>query len=197
MANALQKDIVSCQECGIRRYQEPILDKDPETDDILMFVDLAPPKVRDPHSDLARPLTPFTPSGKILAMAEEELRQYGYSFYRTNLVKCPPLQGDKPRYPNSYEIEMCLDNLLMEIDYYVPIAVFLLGQNVYMPVLNLLDEPFRNWGGYYFNIYNIDGINYIPAWHPLYIDTYQKKNIPLYIEGIVNAVQRCDPEMFA
>ena len=194
--NPLHDDIAICQECALHRNQAPILDDEPPGDNIVMFVDLSAIKVRDMRSPLARPLTAFTPYGKIIAQAEAELSPFGFSFYHTNLVKCPPLDGNHLRNPTGYEVEACFDNLLLEIDYYLPKAIFLLGQEVYMPVMQLLDTPFRQWSGYYYEIYTIEDLYYIPTWHPEYINTRQKRNIDTYVEGIVNAVERCDPAAF-
>ncbi|MBR2215812.1 MAG: hypothetical protein IJ849_08665 [Selenomonadaceae bacterium] len=196
MANPLHDDIVSCNECALRKLQEPIIDDEPKGDNIIMFVDLSAIKVRDARSPLARPFSLLTPTGKILARAEEALSEHGFSFYHTNLVKCPPLDNGHLRNPTNYETEACFDNLLMEIDYYLPTAVFLMGQGVYMPVLNLLGLTFRQWSGYYFEIYTAEDICYIPTWHPEYINLQQKRNINTYIDGLINAVKRCDPAAF-
>lgn len=76
-----------------------------------------------------RPLSPTANSGSLLCHVEEKCT--GISMYRTNLVKCVPLnEQGKLRYPNKKEISICMPHLENEIFELSPKIVFLLGGQV-------------------------------------------------------------------
>src|SRR5690606_23291956 len=127
------------------------------------------------------PLSSITPSGKLIHSIEAPFRKR-FSFYKTNLVKCAPLNGDRVRYPSGHEMEKCYPNLESELDHLNPKTVFLLGRqvtNFVVKKLNLpnlpLDENFR------YEMFQANGINFVPAHHPSYILVYKRKYIEQYV----------------
>lgn len=111
-------------------------------------------------------------TGKILETIELELKEY--SFYKTNLVKCLPLDSNKKlRYPTKKEIDMCINNLLCEISYFKPRVIFLLGNKVSSYVEKYLKNN---------NI--LINSKIITIYHPSYIWIYKKKELDKYIEDI-------------
>lgn len=75
------------------------------------------------------PLSENTNSGSVIAEIESRCREI--KTYKTNLVKCLPLDEDnKLRYPNSKEINCCFNNLIKEMEILNPKIIFLLGSQV-------------------------------------------------------------------
>ena len=91
-----------------------------------MWVGLSAKKVEDVNKNYTQENN--TSSGKLIE--EIEKKRDDLTFYKTNLVKCLPLNEErKLRYPTENEMEMCIKNLLMEIRELKPRVVFLLGNN--------------------------------------------------------------------
>lgn len=86
-----------------------------------MWVGLSAKKVED--VDKNYPLENNTNSGKLIE--EIEKKRDDLIYYKTNLVKCLPLnEEEKLRYPTENEMEMCIKNLLIEIRELKPKVVF-------------------------------------------------------------------------
>ena len=186
--------IRACQECGIRKYQLPVLDEEPpQGEKLVMCVDytapLLPQNMRNTPPDFDR----CFPAGPMLEPALKELARFGYTFYGAYLLKCPPLLNETPRKPTKYELSSCFRHLQLEIETYRPQAVLLLGQGTYLNVLSLLNIPYRKAYGYYFNIYRHHGVSYAAIPHPGTLDKFHD-NPSLYMEGIVSAVKRCSEQ---
>ena len=74
------------------------------------------------------PLSETTNTGKLVKQIEAACGKPGY---KTNLVKCPPVdKNGKLRYPNQAEIDCCFKNLFAEIAEVKPKVVILLGEKV-------------------------------------------------------------------
>lgn len=187
---SLQENIRACRECGIRKYQLPVLDEAPQGKKLVMCVDFAAPllpqELRSTPVDFDR----CFPAGPLLEPALRELVRFGYSFYGTYLLKCPPILDGEARKPTKYELKNCFRHLQAEVAAYRPAAVLLLGQATYMNALSLMGLSCRKNLGYYFNIYSYQGTNYAAAPHPDSLDK-RRDNPGLYMEGIVSAVKRC------
>jgi len=109
--------------------------------------------------------------------------------YKTNLVKCVPLnEQQKLRYPNKKEIDSCFDNLQKEIDELSPKIVFLLGEKVYSSVGKHLNIEFDKWDEFDYFYKEHEGTYYIPVHHPSYIYVYKRKRIDEYIGSIQNLI---------
>lgn len=166
-------NIKKCEKCKLCKNQKPLLDKKRYCD--IMWVGLSAKKVEDVNTTI--PLCNDTNSGKIIEKIENNLNCF--KFYKTNLVKCLPLdKNNKLRYPTMEEMNSCIENLLIEINYLNPKIIFVLGKKTY----NFIHKYFAN------NNINIDNIYYIE--HPSYIYIYKKKDIENYIEKIKNICQK-------
>lgn len=171
-------NIVSCQNCKLRLYQAPLLDQPKKN--AIMLVGLSAKQIKSPSEV---PLDNRTKSGQLVASMEVIAKQYDLEIYRTNLVKCPPLdQNHKIRYPTQNEIEVCFKNILHELDILQPRLVVLLGnivQSAFKEMLHLDIKPIQNCK---FSFQQIDGYYYVASYHPSYImrSTFRKKE---YLEN--------------
>lgn len=131
-------------------------------------------KVKDLKNNY--PLEEDTNSGKIIKEVEDALPNVNY--YKTNLVKCLPLDDKgKIRYPNNEEMNACINNLIKEMEYLKPKIVFLLGNNV------------ADFVKKYIRKNNIDlKINFKKIAHPSYIYIYKRKNKQDYINKLTNDI---------
>jgi len=186
----MMKKIISCRECGIRKNQQPIVDKVPFNDNLIMCVDFAAHKLPEKEMTDSGSGKCF-PIKELLRPAMEEMEKNGYDFYYTYLLKCVPLLNGMIRKPFSYELRNCFRHLCEEIDELQPKAVLLLGHNTYLPVLSLLGLRFKKWNGVYFDIYWHKEIGYIPVSHPAMLEKSRPHQYEIYIEGINNVLQRC------
>ena len=127
------------------------------------------------------PLDSRTRSGKIIDTFENIAQKHYMSVYRTNLVKCAPIDSEKRlRYPNDKEINACFEKLTDEINNIAPKLIILLG--------NIVRESFQT----NFNI-NIckpkenslqvvkwNNINIISIYHPSYIKRSKNRELRYY-----------------
>lgn len=158
------EEIKKCKKCPLYKNQLPLLDKQTKCD--VMWVGLSAKQVKDINNSF--PLQNDTNSGKIIKNIEENLSNL--KFYKTNLVKCPPLDNkDKLRYPTTSEMNHCIENLLKEIDIIKPKIIVLLGNIVSKYIKKYLKD-------------NQIKLNIITIKHPSYIYVYKRKYISNYIE---------------
>ena len=110
--------IRNCKKCGLCVNQTPLIHDCASAD--IIWVGLSAVKAQD-NSEI--PLSSKTNTGKLIESVEQLCTSK--SFYRTNLVKCLPLENDKIRYPSTSEMQKCLPHLIDEIQYFKPKIVFL------------------------------------------------------------------------
>lgn len=135
------------------------------------------------------PLSKSTNSGAIIHRIEESLD--GVSTYKTNLVKCLPLDDrQKLRYPNRQEIDDCFCNLEEEISTLAPKIVFLLGEKVYSSVGKRYRLSFNRINGFNYQYVKRDGVYYVPVHHPSYIHVYKRKLVDTYIQSLHDITQQ-------
>lgn len=166
------KRLAECRKCKLCLNQLPLIDKKEKCD--VMWVGLSAKKVNDINNNY--PLEEDTNSGKIIKEIEDSLPNVNY--YKTNLVKCLPLDNEgKIRYPSNEEMIICIKNLIIEIEFLKPRIVFLLGNNVANFVKKYISEN------------NIE-LNVIlkKIEHPSYIYIYKRKNKQLYIDKVINDI---------
>lgn len=176
------EQIRKCQKCGLCLNQKPLLDT--ERNCQVFWVGLSAKKAL---SDLEIPLSPETNTGLLIHKIEAELAKV--TTYKTNLVKCVPLdEKQKLRYPNKKEIDSCFNNLQKEIDKLAPKIVFLLGEKVYSSVGRHLNMKFDKWDEFDYSYKEYNGIYYIPVHHPSYIHVYKRKKMDIYIKSIKQIV---------
>lgn len=173
----------NCNVCGLYLNQAPVFDH--FTDSVspqVFWVGLS--AVRFNVDDEMLPLSAETRSGALIERIEIPLRR-NIKFYKTNLVKCLPLRGDKIRYPLRKEMEKCCPNFDEELAIFQPSVVFLLGKQVASFVLKKLsNQEFTLSKDFQYQTFSVAGITYIPVHHPSYILVYRRKYIDKYIQGI-------------
>lgn len=176
------EQIRKCQKCGLCLNQKPLLDMERECQ--IFWVGLSAKEV---CSDEDIPLSPTTNSGMLIHKIEESLNEI--STYKTNLVKCVPLNEQKKlRYPNRKEIDSCIDNLQRELEELSPKIVFLLGEKVYSSVGKHFNIKFNKWEEFDYGYEEYEGTYFVPIHHPSYIYVYKRKKIDEYIKGVQRMV---------
>lgn len=176
------EQIKKCQKCGLCFNQKPLLERKKECQ--IFWVGLSAKIVR---TEDEIPLSPNTNTGMLIQKIEETLGKV--DTYKTNLVKCVPLnEQHKLRYPNKSEIDSCFCNLKKEIVELSPQIVFLLGKKVYSAVEKHLGIKFDKWEDFNYRYKEYKGIYYIPIHHPSYIYVYKRKKIEQYIESVENMI---------
>jgi uracil-DNA glycosylase family 4 len=180
--NTLKK-IRQCSSCNLCNNQRPLLDNKSKAD--VMWVGLSAVRVEDTEIDT--PLSELTNTGQLLL--EIENRNPTIEYYKTNLVKCLPIENDKIRYPKKNEMGTCYKNLQIEVNELKPKIVFLLGKLVADFIgknkfeVNFCDQ-------FKYNIIEIEGTIYVPVHHPSYILVYKRKNVQEYINGISKLINK-------
>ncbi len=115
-----------CHKCPLFGLQPPLLSNDKKAD--IMVIGLSA-KIRKFENEV--PLDSRTRSGKLIDELEKLCARLGLTVYRTNLVKCAPIDMyGKLRYPNQEEIEECFSRVIREIEEISPRAIVLLGDRV-------------------------------------------------------------------
>lgn len=173
--------ICNCQKCNLCINQKPLLDDVKNAD--IFWVGLSAKLIT---FDEEKPLSPTTNTGTIIKQIEDSLPNY--SFYKTNLVKCVPLNNNKIRYPNKSEMNCCYQHLLTEIDELKPKCVFLLGDKVSSYIASKLNVSFQKWEEYKYFPLQVNGIYFISIYHPSYIYVYKRKYIDQYVNAITDLV---------
>lgn len=170
--------IKKCNKCGLCQHQSPLIDDTKVCQ--VFWVGLSAKKTT---FESEKPLSPTTNSGKLICNVEEKCSQI--LTYKTNLVKCVPLDEQmKLRYPNKKEIDICFPNLKREIDDLNPKIVFLLGDKVTKAVSRHLMINFESWDGFNYKYIIHDKTYYVPIHHPSYIHVYKRKEVETYINNI-------------
>ena len=139
------------------------------------------------------PLSKTTNTGKLVKHIEDAC---GRSGYKTNLVKCPPVdENGNLRYPNQTEIDCCFKNLLAEIAEVKPKVVVLLGEKVCFAVEKKLNIRLKRWRGFEYSATKHNGIWYLPVQHPSYIYVYKRKEAEKYVEKVAEAIGKAVDEV--
>lgn len=185
MLNVLN-NIKSCRDCKLCNNQPPIIQPIYFAD--IFWVGLSAVKTTD-KSDI--PLSQTTNSGKLISTIEIPFQSK--MFYRTNVVKCLPLENAKIRYPTTNEMKGCFFHLRNEIQFFKPKLVFLLGKQVASFVLKefginaiTLNDEFN------YTTFSINNCLFIPVHHPSFILVYRRKKMQEYINGIGKLISRID-----
>ena len=163
--NSNDNIITKCNRCSISCNQKPLVDNMRKSDIIFLGISA---KMKETEDEI--PLSENTNSGKLIKMIEERLLEENsnISCYRSNMVKCVPLDKEgKIRYPDSLEIENCINNLVYELSIVRPKIVVLLGRLVEKHLKKKIIEL---------------GYNTITIHHPSYIHVYRKNEIEKYVE---------------
>lgn len=163
--NCKESKIIKCNKCSISCNQRPLVENMRKAD--IMFLGISA-KIKEKEDEI--PLSKNTNSGKLIKMIEERLFEEDNNLlcYRSNMVKYVPLnEKGKIRYPDSLEIDNCIENLVYELSIVKPKVVVLLGRLVEKHLKKKIIEL---------------GYNVITIYHPSYIYVYRKKEIEKYVE---------------
>lgn len=176
------KKLKHCRACGLYLNQYPALDDKKESS--VFWVGLS--AVKFDESSHKVPLSADTRSGELIAKIESQFEDK-ISFYKTNLVKCLPLnvKTGKIRYPLRKEMAKCFPNLISEIDTINPKLIFLLGKQVSDFVLSEFNIDTKNsLSDFEYHAYESGSVKFIPISHPSYILIYKRKFVEDYVNGI-------------
>ena len=172
-----------CQACGLYCHQKPLTE--PLKASPVICVGLSA-KLSSCKDEI--PLDPRTISGNIILEIEKAI---GFSFYKTNLVKCVPLDEiDMLRYPEDDEIAHCIPHLKGEIEEVQPKVVLLLGNKVATGVAKHRNMPTPKFNGYQYHTIEHNGVKYIAIQHPSYIYVYKRKEMKQYINAVANTIRK-------
>lgn len=178
------KNISICSNCNLCNNQKPLLDNCASAN--VMWVGLSAKKVESLFDDT--PLAANTNSGKIVADIESKFDDL--QFYKTNIVKCLPLNDNKKlRYPNHEEMLACQENFDIELNTIKPSIVFLLGKKVSDFVLKQHkkhDKTIKITNGSWVH----NEITFVSIYHPSYVYVYKRKFISDYVENVQAIIER-------
>lgn len=164
----------SCKQCLVSNDQ-PRIKPAP-----IMFIGLsAKPNTED--------LCPTTNTGKLVGAIEDRIKT-ALGIYRTNAVKCAPLDSvGKLRYPTERELVACLPSLRNEIQQVAPKVIVSLGGQVSRFLLQHLGNgaQFTGFGpDFFYNTYSLSFGQAMPIHHPSYIWVYRRKRIDEYVARV-------------
>ena len=186
----LFSEIETCQRCELYHNQKPLLDKVRNAD--IMFVGISAKSVHDKNEI---PLDVQTRSGKIISLLEGRALEKGYSVYRTNLVKCVPLNpAGKIRYPNKEEIAACINNFIIEYESIKPQLVVVLGSQVQVAIEKYFNVKFQKAKDCEFVIQKVDKYTFVLCYHPSYIVRYKSK-LESYLNNFIKMLNQYQEEM--
>lgn len=177
--------IKCCTACPLFKNQLPLLDNFSNSD--VFWVGLS---ARSINKNNIIPLDKNTNSGKVIFQIENDFKKV--KFYKTNLVKCLPLNCQKKlRYPTGEEKSACFKNLLLEVDSLKPKLIFLLGNEVSHCVSKTLNFNVKKLNNQYKYKYQIHkNVFYVPIHHPSYIFIYKRKCLEQYINGVRDLIKK-------
>jgi len=172
------ESIKKCDKCDLCKHQKPLMD---DVDVCRVFWVGLSAKITT--YDGEKPLSPTTNSGSLLCEVENKCTDV--PMYRTNLVKCAPLdESGKLRYPNRKEIDSCLPHLGFEINELNPQIIFLLGGKVIDAVSRYFSIDFEKYNEFNYSYQKYNNKYFIPVHHPSYIYVYKRRMIDDYIGGL-------------
>lgn len=183
------RELRNCTKCELYKIQKPLIDAREGYNPLspcIFWVGLSA-KIATRADE--PPLSQGTNSGALLCEIDS-LRPLTFA-YRTNMVKCAPLDGSgKLRYPNRQEIGACLPNLALELSELKPRIVFLLGEKVTHAVGRYFSAPLRKWDGFdYFPLF-VKGVSFVSVQHPSYIHISPRGSRQRYIDGVTKVISR-------
>ena len=140
------------------------------------------------NAEICAPLHIDTNTGKLVAEIEARCRHA--SFYKTNLVKFPPLDSKgKLRYPTPVECVLCYPELQVEIQTVNPRVVLLLGNKTATFVLRQIGLQMPKLS-YRYRSFEYGGKWYVPIQHPSYIMVYKRKEKNRYVQAVKAVIER-------
>lgn len=133
-----------------------------------------------------KPLDSSTKSGILI---DEVINKLEHNILKTNLCNFTPLDENcKLRYPTQKEMDNSVKDLLLSLSENNCNIVFLLGDKVTHTLEKFYKTKIRN-------IYEHEGVFFISVKHPSYIMTYKRKEKDIYIENIINIINKIGDEI--
>jgi len=176
--------IKCCENCRLFTNQPPLVDT--AEDGQVFWVGLSA-KMSTVKGE--KPLSPTTISGKLLENVEKKCE--GITMYKTNLVKCVPLdESGKLRYPSKKEILDCIGHIKVEIENLTPKIIFMLGNNVTESIGKNYSVKFPKPKNFDYDFYIHKNTYYVPIHHPSYIYVYKRKLIDDYTDALVELIHK-------
>lgn len=170
--------IKKCSRCSLCTNQAPIFDR--LAVEGVFWVGLSA-KMRKSADET--PLDSSTRSGSLIDSVSRICEER--PMYRTNLVKCVPLDDvGKIRYPSVREMNACVCNLDAEIRELSPRIVFLLGKKVTDAVAHHYSTKFPGWNGFTYSTRAVEGTLFASIHHPSYISVYKRRYIDDYVASL-------------
>ena len=184
MSNIVEQ-IRKCKKCDLCKNQAPLVEKCKNCD--VMWVGLSAKQVGN-YKD-AVPLDKSTNTGKVIA--EIESRNENVQYYRTNVVKCAPLDNEgKLRYPTREELSICMNNLQSEISNLKPKVVFLLGGLAQEAVERKYKVKFKKKKDLFeYEPVVLENTCFFAIEHPSYMTIYKRKHIEDYKKAVVRTIE--------
>lgn len=181
------KRIKDCNACNLYKNQVPLVQVCLKAD--VFWVGLS--AVKTANTD-EMPLAINTNSGKLVKLIEVPF--HNNSFYKTNIVKCLPLENQtKIRYPSTKEMRSCFFHLKEEMTLFKPKIIFLLGTQVAKFILGEFGiKDFTLNKEFDYSTIAIDDFIFVPIHHPSYILIYKRKYRKNYICGIQNIIKEIE-----
>jgi len=170
-----------CKSCKLYLNQFPLSDYQSNAD--VFWVGLSAVQIEE-NDEKCIPLSPNTKSGKLINDIEN-VCDPSITFYKTNLVKCLPLNENKIRYPELIEMNKCFPNLKDEIICHKPKLIFLLGRQVADFTLKKYGHTLGNLGANFsYDTFVTEDIVFVPIHHPSYILVYKRKLVDDYVDCV-------------
>jgi uracil-DNA glycosylase len=178
------RTIRNCSKCDLCKNQKPLLDECKNCQ--IFWVGLSAKTITN---DNEFPLSPSTNTGRIIKIIEENINSI--SSYKTNLVKCVPLnEKQKLRYPYKSEIDTCFSHLVQEINELTPRVIILLGNTVTNTISQHFTVSFKPWKDFNYIYKELNGTYFIPIHHPSYIYIYKRKRINEYMDNVTHLINQ-------
>jgi len=175
----MQIKIQKCQRCPLYKNQEPSTNKLTKSDILILGIS----SQKNSKTKNFLPFDSSTNSGKFITKIEMSIPET--IFYKTNLVKCAPLNSEnKIRYPTHKEITSCVPNFKTELDIIKP--------KIIVPTGKLVTNFLSDYFGVSLKKYTpttIKDFIIIPIDHPSYLMIYKRREIDKYKEIIVKLLK--------
>jgi DNA polymerase len=176
--------ILNCKKCPLYKNQGPLLDIQKYCD--VMWIGLSAKKTESLIDDNI-PLSSTTKSGQLIEQIESCFKDV--STYKTNLVKCLPLDGQgKLRYPTKEEVSICVNHIKYEIELLKPRIVIMLGQQVTDAITKHFGISINKYIDFDYTYEKQNGVYFVSVQHPSYISVYKRQYISNYKSAISRLV---------
>lgn len=173
-----------CRDCELCKNQLPLLDDVKKSQ--VFWIGLS---AKISTTSNAKPLATDTISGGLLHEVEKKCKNI--STYKTNLVKCVPLdECGKIRYPSKTEISSCIKHISLEIETLSPKIIFMLGNHVIDSMSKHYATKFTKPKNFDYHVYIHQNTSYIPIHHPSYIYVYKRKIMNDYIDALAKLIHQ-------